>query len=255
MNTKTAFDLDLPQRPDASLGDAGRHRHRRRPDRRDRAAARLRGGGNRCRRQARPARLRRYPYPPRQGLPARPLRARPWQRRRGHRRGRRHEARLHGGGRLRARRAGDRARDRARHDADAHPCRDRPAHRLAQLRGDQGAEARLRLGDRSLDLRVSAGRPDQRSRRRGTAGRGLARRRRSDRRLSLHGHRPERASGKDFRSRAGSSTSMSTCISTSISIRPGGISTRSAGRPSGAITRAASRSATPPNCRRCRRTG
>ena len=60
---------------------------------------------------------------------------------------------------------------------------------------------------------------------------------------------------KHFRPGAASSTSMSTCISTSISIRPGGISKRSAGRPNGATTRAASRSATPPNCRRCRRTG
>ena len=76
-----------------------------------------------------------------------------------------------------------------RHHADAHPCRDRSAHWPARFRGHQGAEARLRLGDRSLRLRVSAGGPDQRSRRRGAAGRGLARRRRGDRRLSLYGHR------------------------------------------------------------------
>ena len=43
--------------------------------------------------------------------------------------------------------------------------------------------------------------------------------------------------------------------STSTSIRHGGISKRSAGRPNGATIRAASRSATPPNCRRCRQTG
>ena len=168
-------------------------------------------------------------------------------------RGRRDEARFHGRGHLCARREGDRARDRARHHADANPCRDRSAHRLAGLRGDQGAEARLCLGDRSVDVRVPAGGPDQRSRRRGTSGRGAARRRRGDRRLSLYGHRSATRISNEFSTSRRNSTSTSTCISISTSIRPGGISTRSAGRPSGATTRAASPSATPQNCRRCRR--
>ena len=256
MNAKTAFDLifrNARTRSSATPVDIGVSR---RPDRRHRAAARLRGGRDRGRRQARccpassiPTSISTRPACSAAAATTMAASAEAIARGRGD------EARFHGRGRLRARRKGDRTRHRARHHADAHPCRDRSAHRLARLRGDQGAEARLCLGDRSVDLRVSAGRPDQRSRRRGTADRGPARRRRSDRRLSLYGHRSERAYRKAVRPGAGNSMSMSTCISTSTSIRPGGISKRSAGRPSGATTRAASRSATPPNCRRCRRTG
>ena len=165
MSARTAFDLIFRNARTRSSAIPGRYRRIRRPDRRHRTAPCLRRARDRCRRQARSARLRRHPHPSRQGLPARPLRTRPCHRERGHRRGRGHEARFHRRGRLCPRRPRDRTRDRARHHADAHPCRDRSAHRAARLRGDQGAEARLCLGDRPVDLRVSAGRPDQRSRR------------------------------------------------------------------------------------------
>jgi cytosine/creatinine deaminase len=51
------------------------------------------------------------------------------------------------------------------------------------------------------------------------------------------------------------STSTSTCISTSTSIRPGGTWRRSAGRPNAATITAASRSGTRRSSRRCRRRG
>ena len=136
--------------------------------------------------------------------------------------------------------------------AHAHPCRGRPAHRADQLQCDPQLKADYAWAIDLETLRVPAGRPDQRSRHRGAAGRGLRGGRRPDRRLPLYRQRSARPDRAHLRASRGASTSTSTSISTSISTRPGCTSTRSAGRPTRIATAAASRSATSPSCRRCR---
>ena len=226
------------------IGIAGR------PDRRHRAAApdpmrRVRTLDGRLV----AAGLCRDPHPSRQVLHPRSLPDRARHAGGGDRRGRRRQARLHRGRRLRARPAHAGKGDPAGHDAHAHPCRGRSAHRPAQLRGDPAAEARLCLGDRSRDLRVSAGGPDQRSRHRGTAGRGLRGGRRPDRRLPLYRHATRTSRSRASSPSRSDSTSTSTSISISISTRPGCISTRCAGRPTRTAGAGASPSAMSPSCR------
>ena len=107
--------------------------------------------------------LCRNPHPSRQILHHRPLRAGgrpPGQCRAARRRG---EARLHGRGRLCPRVAHAGEVHQARHDPDAHAPGTRCRGGDAQLRGDRGVAARLRLGHRHRDLRLPAGRADQQS--------------------------------------------------------------------------------------------
>ena len=177
--------------------------------------------------------LRRDPHPSRQVLHSRPLPAasRAPCRKRSPQVARR-QARLHRGRRLCPRPAHAGEGDRAGHHPDAHPCRGRSARRAQELQRDPAARARLCLGDRSADLRLPAGGPD--STIPGTEELLVAA---CEQGADLIGGCPytdtrsARADRPHLRDRPRASTSTSTSISISISIRPGCISTRSAGRP------------------------
>ena len=112
----------------------------------------------------------------------------------------------------------------------------------------EDAQARLRLGARPADLRVPAGRPDQRSRHRGVAGA-----RPASRAPTSSAAAPIPTPIRPRRPRASSisraaSISTSTFIWISTSIRPGCISTRCAARPTPIAGAAGSRSAMSPSC-------
>ena len=166
------------------------------------------------------------------------------------------QARLHRGRRLCARAAHAREGDPAGHDAHAHPCRGRSAHR------PQGLSAPIRRLKRdyawAIDLEICVFPQEGLLNDPGTEELLIAAceaRRRPDRRLPLYRHRSARTDRAHLRHRARASISTSTSISISISTRPGCISTRSAARPTRTATAAASRSAMSPSCRRCRPTG
>ena len=113
----------------------------------DRAEHRRRCAGGTARRPAGAARLRRDAHPSRQVLHPGSLP----HREHGHaaggdRRGRRGQARLHRGGRLRARPAHAGEGDPAGHDAHAHPCRGRSAHRPQAASTRSGSSSRTMPG-------------------------------------------------------------------------------------------------------------
>ena len=91
----------------------------------------------------------------------------------GHRRDGARQARLHRGRHRRPRPPHLGEGDPRRHHAHAHARRGRSARRPQGVQRAAPAGARVCLGDRPADLRVSAGGPHQRSRHRGAAGGGL----------------------------------------------------------------------------------
>ena len=134
-------------------------------------------------------RLRRDPHSPRQILHPRPLPVRARNAGGSDRLGGGGQARLHRIRHLRPRAKHPGEGHRPGHDAHAHARGGRSPRRAPWLQRRPRAQARLRLGDRSADLRLSAGGPDQRSRHRGTAGGSLRARRGCHRRMPLHRHR------------------------------------------------------------------
>ncbi len=140
------------------------HRHQRWTHRRDRASILRPTPRRRSRRPPGHSRTCRDAHPSRQVLHPGSLPIGAGDAGGGHCRGRRGQARIHRGRRLRARPPHAGKGDRAGHDAHAHACRGRSARGPAQLRRHPPPQARLPLGDRPRNLRLPAGRPDQRSR-------------------------------------------------------------------------------------------
>ena len=95
---------------------------------------------------------------------------------------RRGEADVHGRGRVRTRQPHAGEVHQARCHANAHASGAGWRRGDAQLRGDRGAAARLRLGDRRRGVRVPAGGTDRQSASRRAAGRGTEAWRERDRR-------------------------------------------------------------------------
>ena len=88
-------------------------------------------------------------------------------------------------------------RPSSRHDAHAHARRGRSRHRPARARRRAAADRGVRLGDRSRDLRLPAGRPAQQSRHRRADGRGP-----EERRIAWSARRPTPTPTRTARSTA-----------------------------------------------------
>ena len=117
--------------------------------------------------------LRRDAHPSRQVAHLRPLHDPRGHAAGGHRRDRARQGGLHRGGHRRPRPPHPGAGDPQRHHAHAHARGGRSPHRAEGVPRHRSAQARIRLGARSADLRLSAGGADQRPRHRGAAGGGL----------------------------------------------------------------------------------
>ena len=109
---------------------------------------------------------------------------------------------VHAGGRLQPRQAHAGERHPQRHHAHAHAARGRSRHRPARPRRRAAADRRIQMGDRHRDLHLPAGGPAQQSRHRRADGRGAEERRQRRRRRALYRHQSARPDRPHLRDRA-----------------------------------------------------